>query len=122
MGGKLSKEKQVADTRGGGATKHKVTEQDKATLQLKNARDRLKKLRRRLDDESLRLQGQAALYLKQGMRERSLTALKIKKFKTEEADKCEAQLFEIGSMIDNLEWSSSHVRVINALRTGNETR
>ncbi|CAM9584370.1 unnamed protein product [Discosporangium mesarthrocarpum] len=96
-----------------------ITDQDRAVLDLKNARDRLQKYQKRLDKESTRLQSQALTLVKEGRKDKALLLLKIKKFKQEQANKADGQLLGVMQMMDNIEWGSQQLKVFDALKSGN---
>ncbi len=49
---------------------------------------------------------------------RALLLLKLKKHKEAEADKLDGQLLEVFRMIDDIEWGSINIRVLEALQSG----
>ncbi|CAM9929985.1 unnamed protein product, partial [Choristocarpus tenellus] len=99
--------------------KSRVTDQDRAVLDLKNSRDRLQKYQKRLDKESSRLQSQALTLVKEGQKDKALLLLKIKKFKQEQASKADGQLLSVMQMMENIEWGSQQLKVFEALKEGN---
>ncbi len=97
-----------------------VNEHDRAVLELKNARDKLQRYRKKLDIESVQLSRQAAELVKQGRKDRALITLKIKKFKIANAEKADAQLFTVKKMIDTVEWEKEQTAVVEALKVGRD--
>jgi hypothetical protein len=95
-------------------------EKDRAMLQLKNTRDKLKRYRKTMEGESKRLDDQARALLKREQKDRALLILKLKKFKEKQASNCEAHLFNILTMIDNLDWASVNQEVFSAIKIGKE--
>jgi hypothetical protein len=95
-----------------------INDKDKTVLDLKNARDRLKKYRRQLDKDSLKLQEQAKTLLKSNQRDRALLVLGLKKYKQKEATKVDTQLMNVFDMIDRVEWGAMNVEVMKALEVG----
>jgi len=51
---------------------------------------------------------------------RALTLLKLRSFKTKEADQVEAKLFTVLNMIETVEWESQNIEVLKALKEGTE--
>ena len=84
---------------------------DKAILELKNTRDRLKKYRKKLDQETLKLNEQAVMHVQAKQKSRALLVLKLKKHKINEADNIDKQLFSVYEMIDTIEWESINIKV-----------
>lgn len=99
--------------------KSKVTDKDRAILELKNARDKLQKFRKKLDGECTKIHEKARCFVREGQKERALVLLKLRKFKMKEADTVEAQLLTVLQMIDDVEWTSMNVEVMNAIQAGN---
>lgn len=95
-------------------------EKDQAILQLKNTRDKLKRYRKQMDGESKRLETQVKELLKRGQKERAFLVLKLKRFKEKQASDCDAHLFNILSMIDNVEWATVNQEVFSAIKVGKD--
>ncbi len=97
-----------------------ISDFDRTMLDLKNSRDKLKRYRKKLDADTVRLQDRARELVSQKQNNRALTLLKLKSFKTKEADKVDAQLFNVLNMIQNVEWESQNIMVLKALKEGTE--
>jgi len=97
-----------------------ISEYDRTVLDLKNARDRLRRFRKKLDADTVRLQERARVLVSRKQDARALTLLKLRSFKTKEADKVEAKLFTVLNMIENVEWESQNIEVLKALKEGTE--
>jgi charged multivesicular body protein 6 len=95
-----------------------VTDKDRAILELKNARDRLKKYRKKLGKDSEKLQAQAIELIKLKQRDRALLVLKLKRFKEKETNNADGQLISVLEMIDTVEWEHSNMEVLKALKSG----
>lgn len=95
-----------------------VTEKDWAILDLKNARDRLKKYRKKLEVDSARLQAQAIELIKLKQRDRALLVLKLKKFKEKEVKNADGQLIQVLELIETVEWAAYNMEVMAALKVG----
>eukprot|EP00904_Undaria_pinnatifida_P012033 jgi/Undpi1/7960/HiC_scaffold_24.g10432.m1 len=98
---------------------HKVTDQDRAVLDLKNSRDRLTRYQKRLDLECGKLQVQALGMVKAGRKDRALLLLKVKKLKQDQADKASSQLLTVHQLMETIDWESQQLKVFNALKEGN---
>lgn len=98
-----------------------VTSKDKAILDLKNARDRLKKYKKRLESESDKLYNQAKILAKSNHDKRALLVLKLRKHKIAAADNIDSQLISVFQMIEDIEWESTNIQVMEALRSGTKS-
>ena len=97
-----------------------ITAQDKAVLDLKNARDRLKKYTTKLHDDEKRLQERALKCMKAGNKSSALLLMKVKKKKAQEAEAVEKQLLTVYSMVSTIEWETQQMDVIKALTAGKD--
>jgi charged multivesicular body protein 6 len=95
-----------------------ISDHDRAVLDLKVARDRLKKYQRKLDGDAATLVKQAQVLVLEGRRDRALMLLKIKKYKLQQSDKADAQLFTVTELIDSVEWEGQQSQVLAALAEG----
>ncbi|KAG5188529.1 Snf7-domain-containing protein, partial [Tribonema minus] len=95
-----------------------VSDHDKAVLDLKVARDRLKRYQKKLDGEAQMLTTQAQALVKEGRKDRALVLLKIKRFKAEQASKADAQLFTVTELLETVEWEGHQAQVLAALSEG----
>ena len=117
-----------------------VSSKDKAILDLKNARDRLKKYKKKvwweiyvegsfvtlrclqqLETESSKLTDQAKLLISQKKKDRALLVLKIRKYKDNQLQQLDNQLLSVTEMIETVEWEHVNMEVLNALKAGNQT-
>uniref|UniRef100_A0A3P9HKF2 Charged multivesicular body protein 6b n=1 Tax=Oryzias latipes TaxID=8090 RepID=A0A3P9HKF2_ORYLA len=98
----------------------RVTEQDKAILQLKQQRDKLrqyqKKIRLHLDRER-RL---AKTLLQDGKKEKALLLLKKKRYQDQLLEKTENQISNLERMVQDLEFAQIEKKVLEGLKVGNE--
>lgn len=123
MGSSSSKSRQhAASTGGADATSNvrsQVTSKDKAVLDLKNARDRLKKYQARLDIEANQLHDSAKRLLQAGKRDRAKLALKLKKYKEQQMHQADEHLIQVLGMLDTVEWETQQLQVFEGLKAGN---
>ncbi|DBA01103.1 TPA: hypothetical protein N0F65_001731 [Lagenidium giganteum] len=96
-----------------------VTSKDKAILDLKNARDRLKKYQIRLELEAQQLHESAKRLLQVEKRDRAKLALKVKKFKEQQIKLADEQLLRVLEMLDTVEWETQQLKVFEGLKAGN---
>ncbi|XP_037647062.1 charged multivesicular body protein 6-like [Sebastes umbrosus] len=98
----------------------RVTEQDKAILQLKQQRDKLKQYKKRitlqLDKERLL----AKQLLKDGRKEKALLLLKKKRYQDQLLDKTENQISNLERMVQDIEFMQIEMKVIEGLKVGND--
>jgi charged multivesicular body protein 6 len=127
MGSSGSKESAVERSpkaAGGATTKARVvveaSDTDRAVLELKVARDKLKKFRKRLDTENVRLTERAHALVSENQSSRAMTVLRLRQFKTTEADKVDKQLSNVNTMISNIEEAVQNTAVFNALKEGTQ--
>lgn len=97
-----------------------VSEIDLAALDVKKARDSLKKFRNKLDAECVKLTARARVLMTENMSARAMTLLKLRKYKTSEADKMDNQLSNLERMIGSIEVSVQNSYVLNALKEGTQ--
>eukprot|EP00752_Nemacystus_decipiens_P011673 g10360.t1 len=96
-----------------------VTDQDRAVLDLKNSRDRLKRYQKKLEIDCDKLQAQAMAMIKEKRKDRALLLLKIKKLKQNQVEKADSQLLSVEQLIETIDWESQQLQVFNALKEGN---
>ncbi|TYZ62475.1 hypothetical protein PybrP1_005596 [[Pythium] brassicae (nom. inval.)] len=101
------------------STQAQVTSKDKAILDLKNARDRLRKYQARLDVEAQQLHESAKKLLLAEKRDRAKLALKVKKFKEQQMKQADEHLLTVLEMLDTVEWETQQLKVFEGLKAGN---
>ncbi|KAF6717313.1 Charged multivesicular body protein 6 [Oryzias melastigma] len=98
----------------------RVTEQDRAILQLKQQRDKLrqyqKKIHLQLDKERLL----AKKLLQDGKKDKALLLLKKKRYQDQLLDKTENQISNLERMVQDLEFAQIEKKVLDGLKVGNE--
>ncbi|KAK1944753.1 Hydroxymethylglutaryl-CoA lyase [Phytophthora citrophthora] len=128
-----SKNKQHSSSSGGvdsstgvSGVRAQITSKDKAILDLKNARDRLKKYQARLDIEANQLHDSAKKLLQAGKRlmlvilqDRAKLALKLKKYKEQQMHQADEHLIQVLGMLDTVEWETQQLQVFEGLKAGN---
>ena len=72
-----------------------ITEKDRAILNLKTSRDKLKRYQKGLDEESVDLRKKASSLVNQGKKSRALLLLKIRKLKEDRAKEIDTQLYRL---------------------------
>ncbi|XP_060758591.1 charged multivesicular body protein 6 isoform X1 [Neoarius graeffei] len=98
----------------------RVTEQDRAILQLKQQRDKLKQYQRKLTVQLEKERLLAKQLLKDGKKERALLLLKKKRYQDQLLDKTETQISNLERMVQDLEFAQIEVKVLEGLKVGND--
>uniref|UniRef100_A0A670HU41 Charged multivesicular body protein 6 n=1 Tax=Podarcis muralis TaxID=64176 RepID=A0A670HU41_PODMU len=98
----------------------RVTEQDKAVLQLKQQRDKLKQYQKRISLQLERERAFARQLLKDGKKEKAKFLLKKKRYQEQLLDKTENQISNLERMVQDIEFTQIEMKVIEGLKIGNE--
>ncbi|XP_037664501.1 charged multivesicular body protein 6 [Choloepus didactylus] len=98
----------------------RVTEQDKAVLQLKQQRDKLKQYQKRITQQLEREREVARQLLRDGKKERAKLLLKKKRYREQLLDKTENQITSLETMVQSIEFTQIEMKVVEGLRFGNE--
>uniref|UniRef100_A0A8C4GT49 Charged multivesicular body protein 6 n=1 Tax=Dicentrarchus labrax TaxID=13489 RepID=A0A8C4GT49_DICLA len=98
----------------------RVTEQDKAILQLKQQRDKLRQYQKRINLQLDKERLLAKQLLKNGKKDKALLLLKKKRYQDQLLDKTENQIGNLERMVQDLEFAQIERKVIDGLKVGNE--
>ncbi|XP_070846329.1 charged multivesicular body protein 6 [Chaetodon auriga] len=98
----------------------RVTEQDKAILQLKQQRDKLRQYQKRINLQLEKERLLAKQLLKNGKKEKALLLLKKKRYQDQLLDKTENQISNLERLVQDLEFAQIERKVIDGLKVGNE--
>ncbi|XP_013917838.1 PREDICTED: charged multivesicular body protein 6 [Thamnophis sirtalis] len=98
----------------------RVTEQDKAVLQLKQQRDKLKQYQKKISLQLERERIFARQLLKDGKKEKAKFLLKKKRYEEQLLDKTENQISNLERMVHDIEFTQIEMKVIEGLKIGNE--
>ncbi|XP_061866715.1 charged multivesicular body protein 6 [Colius striatus] len=98
----------------------RVTEQDKAVLQLKQQRDKLKQYQKRISLNMERERDLARQLLKEGRKEKAMLLLKKKRYQEQLLDKTENQISNLERMVQDIEFTQIEMKVLEGLKIGNE--
>jgi len=109
MGGLFSKKK-----------KSRVNQHDKAVLDLKVSRDKLKDYKKKCELVIGKETEIAKKLLKEGKKKQAVLALKKKKYQEQLLEKADTQLSNISEMIDSVEFAQIEQKVIDGLKQGND--
>ncbi|KAK0076103.1 hypothetical protein PV325_005857 [Microctonus aethiopoides] len=97
----------------------RVTEHDKAVLQLKQTRDKIKQYQKRIEQSIEKDREIAKKLLQNGRKDRALSLLRKKKFQEQVLFKTDSQLENLEKMVHDLEFAQVEARVIDGLKIGN---
>ncbi|KAG6450261.1 charged multivesicular body protein 6-A [Manduca sexta] len=97
----------------------RVTEQDKAVLQLKQQRDKLKQYQKRIVINIDRDKQLVKRLLKEGKRDRAKLLLKKNKYQENLLGNTDAQLEKLEQLTHDLEFAQIEIQVLDGLKTGN---
>jgi len=100
--------------------KGRVTEHDKAVLDLKVQRDKLMQYQKRMKTVVEKEKETARQLLKEGKKDKALLVLKKKKRQEQLLAQSEAQLDNVSQMIDSVEFAQMEKDVFDKLKSGNE--
>jgi hypothetical protein len=117
MGAKGSKEKKKKNPLPKAGT---ITPLDRATLDLKNSRDRLSKYRVLLHRDAAKLASRAKALHADGNTSYAIKIMKLRKYKLQEADRVEEQLLTVLRMVDKISEKQNEQEVIAAMKRGKD--
>uniref|UniRef100_A0A1B6HJA5 Uncharacterized protein n=1 Tax=Homalodisca liturata TaxID=320908 RepID=A0A1B6HJA5_9HEMI len=98
----------------------KVTNHDKAVLQVKNQRDKLRQYQQRIEKKLQAERVLAKQLITDGKKERAKLLLRKKRFQEQLLEKTDGQLENLERMIHDLEFSQVELQVLDGLKVGNE--
>ncbi|XP_053562560.1 charged multivesicular body protein 6 [Bombina bombina] len=98
----------------------RVTEQDKAVLQLKQQRDKLKQYQKRITLQLQREREVAKQLLHDGKKEKAKLLLKKKRYQEQLLEKTDNQISNLEKMVEDIEFAQIELKVIEGLKVGNE--
>lgn len=98
----------------------RVNEQDKAILQLKQQRDKLKQYQKRIEQQLEKDREMAKKCLSTGRKERAKTLLRKKKYQEKLLSNTDAQLETIEKLASDIEFAQVEAQVISGLKVGSE--
>uniref|UniRef100_A0A6G4ZXJ4 Protein-sorting related protein n=1 Tax=Rhipicephalus microplus TaxID=6941 RepID=A0A6G4ZXJ4_RHIMP len=105
--------------------KHKkvsrVTEQDKAILQLKQQRDKIKQYQKKILFNLENERQLARRLLNDGRKEKAKLLLRKKRFMEKVLEKTDGQLTNLEKMVHDIEFAQIEIQVVEGLKVGNES-
>ncbi|XP_011638295.1 charged multivesicular body protein 6 [Pogonomyrmex barbatus] len=97
----------------------RVTEQDKAILQVKQARDKIKQYQKKIEQNLEKERLLAKELLKNGKKDRALLLLRKKKYQEQVLTRADGQLENLERMMHDLEFAQVEMKVVDGLKVGN---
>ncbi|KAL4148728.1 hypothetical protein QTP88_002897 [Uroleucon formosanum] len=97
----------------------RITDHDRAVLQMKQQRDTLKRYQQRVEKLLESERELAKKLLSENKREKAKLLLRKKKYQTEQLERTEASLNTIEKLIQDLEYTQIEIKVIEGLKVGN---
>ncbi|XP_073538700.1 charged multivesicular body protein 6 [Phyllobates terribilis] len=98
----------------------RVTEQDKAVLQLKQQRDKLKQYQKKITLQLQREREVAKQLLHDGKKEKAKLLLKKKRYQEQLLEKTDNQISNLEKMVEDIEFAQIEMKVIEGLKIGND--
>ncbi|GAB6018692.1 Charged multivesicular body protein 6 [Chamberlinius hualienensis] len=105
-----------------GKTKKKqtrISEQDKAILQLKQQRDKLKQYQRKITESLEKERALAKKLIQENKKERAKLLLRKKKYQEQILQRTDGQLETIEKMVSDIEFAVIETKVLEGLKNGN---
>ncbi|KAJ8037110.1 Charged multivesicular body protein 6 [Holothuria leucospilota] len=99
----------------------RVTEQDKAVLQLKQQRDKIQQYQQKIELNLEKERQLAKKLIQDGKKERALLLLKKKRYQEQMLKRTDGQLENLEKMVSELEFSQIQAKVVEGLKRGNES-
>lgn len=119
MGGVFSSKNAVAHNQPSKPVE--VTAVDRTVLDLKNARDRLQRYRKKLEADNVKLLEQAGRAKQNGQTQTALGLLRLRKFKQQQATSCENQLLTVLQMVETIDSKQNDAVILAAMAAGKDT-
>uniref|UniRef100_A0A3P9MP08 Charged multivesicular body protein 6a n=1 Tax=Oryzias latipes TaxID=8090 RepID=A0A3P9MP08_ORYLA len=98
----------------------RVTERDKAILQLKQQRDKLKQYQKKITFHMDKERLLAKQLLNDGKKEKALVLLKKTRYQDQLLNKAESQISNLEHMVQDIEFMQIEMKVIEGLKVGND--
>ncbi|KAK4874530.1 hypothetical protein RN001_013890 [Aquatica leii] len=98
----------------------RVTEHDRAVLQLKQQRDKLKLYQKRIELTLAKDRELARVLLKDGKKDRAKLLLRKKRYQEQLLRRTDGQLENLEQMTQDLEFAQVELQVVEGLKNGNE--
>jgi hypothetical protein len=97
-----------------------ISQVDRAVLDLKNARDRLSKYKKKLEQDEGKIVSKAKAAKQAGQTKTALNLLRLRKIKTREVESVEGQLLTIFQMVQTIDSKQNESQVLEAMAKGKD--
>jgi hypothetical protein len=97
-----------------------ISDIDRAMLDLKNARDRLQRYRKRLEIDEEKLVSQAKQAKNAGKTTRALGLLRLRKYKQQQAKDVEDKLLNVLTLVETIDSKQNEKQLLDAMATGKD--
>jgi len=97
-----------------------VTAQDRAILQLKQLRDKIRMYQKKTETDLEKNKGLALLLFQKGMKDRAIIVMRRKKYMEDLLTRTDKQLETLESLVHDIEYTQIEVSVVEGLRVGSE--
>ncbi|XP_011875413.1 PREDICTED: charged multivesicular body protein 6 [Vollenhovia emeryi] len=97
----------------------RVTQQDKAILQVKQTRDKIKQYQKKIEQNLEKERLLAKELLKNGKKDRALLLLRKKKYQEQVLSRADGQVENLERMVHDLEFAQVEMKVFDGLKVGN---
>lgn len=98
-----------------------ISDVDRAVLDLKNARDRLTRYKKKLELDEVKLTDRARQAKKAGDTKTALNLLRLKKYKRTEVDNVNGQLLTVLQMVETISSKENEKEVLTAVANGKDS-
>ncbi|XP_032822863.2 charged multivesicular body protein 6 [Petromyzon marinus] len=98
----------------------RVTEQDRAVLQLKQQRDKLRQYQKRIALQLEKERELARKLLRDGKKDKAKLLLKKKRYQEQLLEKTDTQIGNLEHMVQDIEFAQIEAKVIEGLKVGND--
>lgn len=116
MGGTSSKSTPKKKAPGG-----TISHVDRAMLDLKNARDKLRRYQKKLEQDDERIVARAKQAKKEGQTKNALNLLRLRKMKQKEVDSVASQLLNVEQMVQTIDSKQNEAQVLAAMAKGKDS-
>lgn len=98
-----------------------ISSVDRAVLDLKNARDRLSRYKKKLELDDAKIITRVKREKEAGRTKAALNLLRVRKIKQNEVDVVEGQLLNVLQMVGTIDSKQNEAQVLEALKTGKDS-
>eukprot|EP00587_Corethron_hystrix_P009639 CAMPEP_0113312308 /NCGR_PEP_ID=MMETSP0010_2-20120614/9193_1 /TAXON_ID=216773 ORGANISM="Corethron hystrix, Strain 308" /NCGR_SAMPLE_ID=MMETSP0010_2 /ASSEMBLY_ACC=CAM_ASM_000155 /LENGTH=223 /DNA_ID=CAMNT_0000168113 /DNA_START=114 /DNA_END=785 /DNA_ORIENTATION=+ /assembly_acc=CAM_ASM_000155 len=120
MGGIFSHSEKEGKKSSGKANNIKIDSTDRAVLDLKVSRDKLRRYKTKLSVDEVKLLSRAKKCSTAGNKSMALGLLKLRKHKLRDVENVEKQLLTVYEMISTISMTKEEMKVVSALKAGKE--